>query len=366
MNANNIQFRRPRSQRGFTLIEILVALGIFSILLTIIMVPLNMGVNMTRIGSARTDTQQAAQATMNRIVTELRGATYVFPNEPMPGVTNKAPYDKNVPAGAPVGTLGYPYFRDVSGNEDPCGTTKFPFANTARLDFLTPATQNTTTPDPSVQNSIVSFYAARVDTRLKWSDADAYSADLNPVVLYRAQIPFQRLDGSPFRYTNPTTGTLNATLGPDTSACGASAADVNSSKRWLMHNGAGEPFLVLQTNQSATATPPNPAFQDDLGAAVPTDPASNTRITPLGVGLYAPEADKTADATDLTKNQRIFTPATTFICQDTNNNGIIDRVTVTLVMGKYDGAGAENRAQSVRLVQTVDLPNTESRFANQR
>lgn len=367
MNANLPRSpRRTSARQGFTLIEILVALGIFSILLTIILVPLNMGVNMTRIGSARTDTQQSAQALMNRIVTDLRGATYVFPNEPMPGITDKAPYTNNVTTGPPSGTIGYPYFRASAGTENVCGGTKpLPFSNTARIDFLRP-----TTPGDS-PHSITSYFAARANVSRPWYEntPEAYDAELNPIVLYAAQIPFERTDpnGSDFLVS----GRHNALVGnnrlPDTAQCTASGADINQGARWLMHNGAGEPELARVSGQNAD--PLNPGLQDDLSPAAgtpATDPASNIRVTPLGVGLYAPDADKPADNTNLASNQRGFTPSTSFICEDTNSNGIIDRVTVTLVVGKYDGAGAENRAQSVRLTQTVDLPNVESRFGNAR
>lgn len=368
MNANRLRSpRRIHARRGFTLIEILVALGIFSILLAIIMIPLNMGVNMTRIGSARTDAQQAGQAMMNRIVTDLRGATYVFPNEPMPGITDKAPYSNNKNTGD---TLGYPYYRDVAGTEDVCGTTKVPFANTGRIDFLKPVA------GAQGVHSIASFYAARADTKHKWDDTDpsTYDADLNPVVMYAAQMPFERTDGSDYLISSKHNALVGSSRLPDGSAgtqCTNSGADINQGARWLMHNGAGEPFLALQTDPNPSANPVNPAFQDELNPAAgtsPTDPASNNRITPRGIGLYAPQAYNDPQK-DLKANQekgRMFTPSTSFICEDTNSNGIIDRVTVTLVLGKYDGAGAENRAQSVRFTQTVDLPNVESRFSDSR
>ena len=364
MNANHSRLpRRTSARQGFTLIEILVALGIFSILLTIILVPLNMGVNMTRIGSARADTQQAAQTTMNRITAELRGATYVFPNEPMPGITDKAPYTNNVPITTPPTTLGFPYFRALNGTEDVCGATRpRPFANTSRLEFLRP------TMPGEKPHSITSFYAARSNISQPWYEntPEAYDAELNPIVLYAAQIPFERTDpnGSAFLVSGKPNALVGSDRLPDPAQCTSSGADINQGARWLMHTGAGEPELARISGKNADAL--NPGLQDDLGGTAPTDPASNTRATPLGVGLYAPDADKPADSTDLSKNQRGFTPATTFICEDTNQNGIIDRVTVTLVMGKYDGGGAENRAQSVRLTQTVDLPNVESRFGNSR
>ncbi len=54
---------------------------------------------------------------------------------------------------------------------------------------------------------------------------------------------------------------------------------------------------------------------------------------------------------------RNYQPETTFLCEDTNSDGKIDRVTVTLVIGQYDQGAVENKPQPVRLTQVVDLPN---------
>jgi prepilin-type N-terminal cleavage/methylation domain-containing protein len=357
---------RRGARGGFTLIEILVALAVFSVLLVIIMVPLSQGVSMTQIGSARAETQQAAQTLMTRITSELRRATYVFPNEAMVGITDKAPYTNN--RFALTDALGHPYLRTSSGAGGFCDADAATraFSNTGRLDILVPAAASSANLADRQALSVVSFYTARTDVTKSWEQGDSYMADLNPIVMYRAHIPFRRQNGAQF-----LDGTLPNALvdeerfpSPTSTACTNNAAYINRGTRWLMHNGAGEPELA----RPDAADRPNPAgpTKEDLTAGTGTEPVSNSRLSPLGIGMYAPEADKAPDTANLAANQKMFTPSTSFICEDTNGNGVIDRVTVTLVMGKYDGGGAENRAQSVRLVQTVDLPNTESRFGTAR
>ncbi|MDF2440889.1 MAG: hypothetical protein JWN98_1873, partial [Abditibacteriota bacterium] len=58
---------RAHQSRGFTLIEIMVALAILMLMLTIILVPINLGARITHIGTARADVQQASQQLLNRI-----------------------------------------------------------------------------------------------------------------------------------------------------------------------------------------------------------------------------------------------------------------------------------------------------------
>jgi len=57
-----------------------------------------------------------------------------------------------------------------------------------------------------------------------------------------------------------------------------------------------------------------------------------------------------------------FIPDNTFICEDTNGDGKIDRVTITMTLGAFDAVGAgtsEGRStdQRIRITQTVDLLN---------
>ena len=329
-------------RRGFTLIEVMVALAILSLLLVILFVPLNLGVNMTQIGTANADTQQAAQTTMNRIVNELSRARLVYPNQRMVGITDKAPYTNNKPMGEAV---GYPFYQAKGAITDACSNLT-PVENTSRLSFLLPRFDETANPNDRRTNSysIVTYYARREDPT---KPAANYDAEINPLGLYRSRLPYKRNDGTPFPDANTPQALVNNERYPSTTDCSNNAARANSGANWLVQNELGEP--LLKNFDTATS--------DQIGSATPltdTMPFSDSRITPKGVGLYSPSAASLV-------NPRM-TPETTFICEDTNNNGVIDRVTITLVLGKYDNTGSQNRAQTVRLTRTVDLPNTETRF----
>ena len=336
-------------RRGFTLIEVMVALAILSLLLVIMFVPLNLGVNMTQIGTANADTQQAAQTTMNRIVKEISRATFVFPNQRMVGITDKAPYTNNLPTGSPAGTVAAPYYATNTGSTDVCSPLTT-VENTSRLDFLLPRyDEDSAVADRRTKGySIVTYYARRENPT---AAASNYDAETNPLGLYRARIPFKSNDGTLF--PNPSnTSAPNALVDnrryPSATDCGSDAATYNSGARWLVQNQYNEPLLgAVNGDQIGSGTP-----------GTDTVPFSDSRITPKGVGLYAPAAAPLDPIT----SPPSFKPETTFICEDTNNNGVIDRVTITLVLGKYDSNGAQNRAQTVRLTRVVDLPNTETRF----
>jgi hypothetical protein len=53
-------------------------------------------------------------------------------------------------------------------------------------------------------------------------------------------------------------------------------------------------------------------------------------------------------------------PKSTFICADTNKDGIIDQVKLSVMLQKVDDMGAEPRGQELNLPQVVDLPNVRS------
>ena len=367
--------RKAARQRGFTLIEVMVALAILSLLLVILFVPLNLGVNMTQIGTANADTQQAAQTTMNRIVRELSRATFVFPNQRMVGITDKAPYTNNVPPGSPPGTIGFPYYEATGTSINACDKLKS-VENTSRLDFLLPRRDEDedgdandvglppTDPRHDADDdadrrtkgfSIVTYYARRdnLSTLVEFTNPlTNYDGELNPLGLFRTRLPYKSNDGNLYPNANMPQALVDNRRYPnrDTTAsddCSTNANRSNSGARWLVQDQYGEPLLKVFDS----GTP------DSIGnGATNTLPFSDSRITPKGAGLYAPGAGALPPATPNLK------PETTFICEDTNNNGIIDRVTITLVLGKYDNNGSQNRAQTVRLTRTVDLPNTETRF----
>lgn len=287
--------RTPHHKRGaFTLVEVLVALAVMMVMMTIILVPINMGMNVFHIGKARAEVQSASQLVIGQLAAELKQAVHVFPNEEMPGITDKAPYN------------GAPYYDSATSTR---------VSNTARLDFLLPEVGNNGAilAPPVANNYIVTYYAHRLDP----NPAKPYDVFNNPIVLWRAQYPY-RNDNS----TSTNTADL-VNIGAD--------RYTPSVATWLTQD-KGEPNLASQSNIDNTAVVS----------------ASHTQITPRDMVLVAPNA---ASGTS-------FQPDSSFICNDANGDGKIDRVTISLLLGKYDSIGAAgDNSQQIRSMQTVALPN---------
>ena len=348
MKSSLFLSRRP-TRAAFTLIEVMVALAIFSVLLVIIFIPLTQGVRFTQIGTTRADMQQVAQTTMNRITREIRTAAVVFPNERMAGVTTNNGYGNNV-ANTATEKIGYPYYQ---GTANVCTTVGRagaaalpPVENTSRLDFI-PAARGA---NGGKADYITTLYAARSnpDPAVNYDDFD------NPLVLYRATLPYTQSGTNYGILVNNSRYPNN----PD-NACSTNAAAINLGTQWLKQTIEGEVGPTTGPNGARVGLQGLVEYAPDYNNA--NAASSITRVTPLGSALYAPRANAAPVAPATTVPDRLI-PETTFICEDTNGNGIIDRVTVTLVLSKFDNNGSQNRAQTVRLTQAVDLPNTESRF----
>lgn len=292
------RYGRTRSTRSaFTLVEILVALGVMMLLLVIVLVPVNMGLDLFHIGKARSEVTQANQLVLNQLASELRQAVYVFPNEEMPGITNKA---------------GSPYLGNGSEPYYDTGTTAA-VSNIARIDFLLPVTAangSITTPLKST-NYIVTYYARRLNP------VNPYDPFANPIILWRAQYPY--------RNDNPTS-TNTANLVDFSTQYAASPP-----APWLRQVD-GEPNLETQSNI-------------DNAAVVA---ASHIALMPSNMALVAANATATTPW---------YQPDSSFTCDDANGDGKIDRVSMSLLMAKYDSIGADSRNQQIRLTRTVDLPN---------
>jgi prepilin-type N-terminal cleavage/methylation domain-containing protein len=319
--------RNWKRRRGFTLIEVMVALAIFMLMLVIIFVPMTMGINVMRVGTARADVQQSSQQVLNRMTTELRKAVHVFPNDALPGVTDKAPYSSD-------GTIQFPYYQH---NTSVCaavssGTQRV--GNTSRVDFLLPRENGNSLVTPvEPAYYLVTYYARRADA------SRAYHPNDNPILLFRAQVPYRMNDGTPYMVAPSQPNALvDSSRYPNGTDCSNAAATYNRGSLWLLQNINGEPNL-----EGTTATP-GPAATD----ATNTPPASHQLVMPRDMGLIAPQAAAT------TPN---YQPETNFLLEDSNSDGKIDRVSVNLIIGKYDAGGVESRAQRVRLPQVVDLPN---------
>jgi hypothetical protein len=274
---------------------VLVALAVMMLLLTIILVPVNLALDIFHIGKARNEVQQANRLVMNQMIADLKQAVFVYPNEAMPGITDKPPYSNN---------SNYPYY-DTNAAAG--------VSNTARIDMLLPA-QNTNgailTPLQAT-NYIVTYYARRLKYNAGTADYDQYS---NPIVLWRAQ------------YAYKTDGGVATAVKTD------STRYTPSADTWLTQNQWDEPNLESLSSYSST-----------------TQSSSHVLITPRDMALVAPNASAGTS----------YQPDTTFICDDTDNDGKIDRVTISIHEAKYDSIGASKKSQQLRSTQVVDLPNVK-------
>ena len=293
--------RTPHQKRGaFTLVEVLVALAVMMVMMTIILVPINMGMNVFHIGKARAEVQQANQLVINQLAAELKQAVHVFPNEEMPGITDKAPYN------------GAPYYDSATSTR---------VSNTARLDFLLPEVGNNGAilAPPVANNYIVTYYAHRLDP----NSTKPYDVFNNPIVLWRAQYPYRN---DSITSTN-TADLVDLAAGRYSDIANLSETDLD----WLRQD-KGEPNLASQSSVNNDAV----------------ISASHTQITPRDMVLVAPNAQSGTS----------LQPDSSFICDDANGDGKIDRVTISLLLGKYDSIGAAgDNSQQIRSAQTVALPN---------
>ena len=372
MNPRNFPPQRLRHARhAFTLIEVLVALGILAILLVIIVLPLRLGFDSFNKGNAQTLTQSAVQATLTDMENDIRQSVYVFPNARVAGVTDKAPYDNVAP-----------YFRSVLAADtgDPtstatptakaCGVTNATptsehWSDPARLDMIQvrrDASGNVLTPlAPSY--TVVSYYARRQQMDKPYDPVD------NPIVMYRAEFPAFALkatgDPAPLTVTD-VANALNAQIDLKrdlvTADC-SSATVVNRNALWLTSNFFGEANLLPLTKPSFDSatypTPPNNASTYSHTLATPRGLALETSNGYRAIPGYVPPTGQTA--------QGALVPDTSFTTTDTNGDGKIDRVTISLGLASFD-VGAQGQLDPVtfqpkgtilRGTRTVDLPNVK-------
>lgn len=344
---------RVSRRGGFTLLEIMVALAVFTLMLTIILIPINLSVDLMHIGKARAEVQQASQSTIDQIERELRQAVYVFPNSHVPGVTTLYPYKSGSVSEAPYFDMdGVPVINSDFINDSTrgvCSTGVNRRSNRARLDFLLPRHNGGALATPVVPEYYLVTYYAR---RLVVPDAgdSLYDPFSNPIVLFRAQVPYKQVNNIN-NYTAPgMPGALNANTGssryPWNNAPGAcdstNARNTNRGSMWLAHSERGEPNLEPLTR---TGTDP------EVG--------SHTLLTPRGMALIAPNAMNDRNPTPTPPD---YTPTSSFVCEDTNSDGKIDRVQISLELAQFDSASADVRNgqpvdQRVRFPKIVDLPN---------
>jgi type II secretory pathway pseudopilin PulG len=310
--------RVGRRNAGFTLLEMMVSLGLLMVMLAIIFVPLTQAFQVFNIGRSTADLQAAADQTVKTIAADLERAVVVYPNAALPGVTDKAPYSTN-------GVAQSPYYSSTCGRVD----------NTSRIDFVLPqrdSNDGTVEGKAKPAKSVVTYYARLLDTKTN-AVYDPYS---NPLSLYRAQMPYtynkevalndiqaisvMPLDGS--RY--PATG------------CGAP---------WLRQEApALDGSTVL-----APGLPKLTTLSQTKGENIEYVQGSHTLVTPLNMGIAI-------------ANANTLRPDLAFNCEDVNHDGIIDRVTIQLTLTQIEegnsGRNGQPSSQRVTAVQVVDLANS--------
>lgn len=358
--------QRNISRRGFTLVEIMVALAIFMLLLVIILVPLNMGMNLLHLGKAQADVQVASQQVIDQMRKDLTRAIYVYPNSQIYSVTGnedapKYPYGdlSLISEVASPGDLEnsnavpvMPYFQG-----DPCDPATERVESLSRIDMLMPAMDNGSILTPITAGPyLVTYYARRRDVNANYHPID------NPILLFRAQIPFRGdpdnpdfpigLNGAALGNSLiPSTETANANVYnsryANLAACGAASS---TSVDWLttMDEDTQEFNLEPLTNQDGAATP----------APVFNLYGSHVSVVPRHMGLVTGVDYKGYSDSGLVTGY--VPPKSTFVCADTNNDGIIDQVSLNVRLETIDEVGAEPKGQNIGMTQVVDLPNVRA------
>jgi hypothetical protein len=256
-----------------------------------------------------------------------------------------------------------PYF-----DGDPCSAATNRISNLSRIDMILPETNNGNILTPVLPTYyIVTYYARRRDVTKAYQPID------NPIVLYRAQIPFR---GAPAP-SNPAylISDAGAAVAPATSgdqypasdslnaniynsrytnltsptACGT-GSPASISANWLTQSTDGEPDLEPLTNENFNSSP----------AAAFTLFGSHISLLSTGVGMVTDFDYRGYDSNNQPITKSFYSPKSTFTCADTNNDGLIDQVTLSVLLQKVDQSGAEPNGQRITLPQVVNLPNVRS------
>ncbi|MBW3636725.1 MAG: prepilin-type N-terminal cleavage/methylation domain-containing protein [Armatimonadetes bacterium] len=369
MIKSHTPFPRRGTQRhgAFTLVEVLVAVAIMSLLFAVILVPLRLGFDTFHIGTARSEVQQQAQLTVQQIGNDLRRAQFVFPNSRMEGIT------VNPDLTSPCSLAGYkntaswagrPYVRTTLPTNN--GSTLFntstaaygvcdssnirSWDNPSRIDMLLLRRDRNGAPVNSNEGEdyLITYYPRRLDITKPYDVID------NPVVLWRAQYAFRgRQDvnlttgtnGEPENFYKPGSTYSNGlffnanidwTQYPDT--IGSCTTQKNRDFLWITHNFYGEANLEPLTGLD-TQTPAFPKAKNVEDA--------HTLATPRGMELVVPRTN--------TNVEEGLLPELSFVQEATDGNRI-NRVTINLTLAQYDRSG-EGKAQRVRVSRTIDLPS---------
>ena len=362
--------RKLRVRRAaFTLTEMLVALAVLAVMLSVVFIPINIATNMANVGTARAGAQDAGAAALNMIRRDLQRAVRVLPNDRLAGVTDVSPYAGLIDvAGTGGGNVGWPYRLDPNGfstatftqNVNACAADIRASGNTSRLDLILPRTESAAF-GAGVRGDdvLISYYCRRVDL------SKPYDPIENPVTLFRAQMPYryQYQDGATTaaesRYVpaeTPGEANLNLSNARFSQSCNA------RELRWLTQNQWGE-FDLSSLCKS---------FTSDTNIVEPVF-GQHTRVLPTGVALIAPRAkfNTRSDAQGWAAMNAVgnsLVPEVSFLMRASGS--VIDEVTIQISVGQYDadfvnrrGSDADDPKKALRpqvarqLVETVRCPN---------
>lgn len=351
---------RASKRGGFTLIEILVAVAIMSLLLSIIMVPLRLAFETFHIGKARGEVQQQAQLAIQQVTGDLRRAKFVFPNSYIPGVSDNTD----------VSTCSLPSYRsdwnyrpyvrstDNTKTDDPAttvgvtGSGVTAWENPSRIDMLLVRQPNGETLSGNVgEDYMVTYYTRRLDMTKAFDVVD------NPVVLFRAQYPYRYYDTttSPKQFKDfpalgpaaPPANSLNALLDNQQYPAIGAANNTKTNRNflWITHNFYGEANL-------------EPLCVDYNAGTDPPIAGAHTLVIPRDMALVTPRSNEVATPANAAE---ALIPELSFVEEATSGKRI-DRVTINMTLAQYDqsGVGSTNNqeaAQRVRVSRTIDLPN---------
>jgi len=321
----------------------MVALAILVLMLLIVFVPVNIGINLFYLGKANADVQSGSTLAIQQIESDLQQAIYVYPNAQVPGVTDLPPYNGQPPyyqstvnpcasAGC---TTGLSSWLEPSVGSTPtqvCAGATMRASNPTRLDMILGSVNQPTGAANQSNNTVtptyvVSYYTRRLNPMINYSTTDPQ----NLMVLYRFQSEIPSSTGST-AFQND----LNLLSTRYSGSC---------SNFWTQDYN-GEPDLTYFSNNYPNFCWNNRAVGINMASV-----ASNA--------VYA--APPAPTPTPASPNS-FFQPNTSFTCIDTVGDGKIHRVIIDMMLGEYDAVGAgstngQQNLQTVHVKQTVDLPN---------
>ena len=151
--ARSVARSHSSGRRAFTLIELLIVIGLTAVLFALLLIPLVSAINYTRQAQVVTAAQDAARITRERLTRELGSAMFVFDGTSHPFLVTGG-------AAPGPGDDRYTNFLDLEIGTSLPGVAPIKYKTTlahayaAKLDFVLPRANQTTVEDPTTHESI--------------------------------------------------------------------------------------------------------------------------------------------------------------------------------------------------------------------